>query len=94
MTRLAKWNPASLDGVVRSLVLAQANLVEITTHATVGTLMEIEHSLGRVPLGYTLSDPPFAFVQYGHNSDDTAHTDRYLYIRFSVASTALKLLVF
>ena len=94
MSRIAKWNPGNLDGVVRALVGSQANLVEVTTHATAGTLMEVEHSLGRIPIGYVLCDPPFAFIQYGRNTDDTEHTDKYLYVRFSVPSTALKLLVF
>ena len=94
MPRVAQYNSRDHDATLRALVGSQANMVDVTTHAVAGTLMDIEHSLGRIPIGYVLCDPPFAFIQYGRNTDDTEHTDKYLYVRFSVPSTALKLLVF
>lgn len=92
--RVAHQIPGNPEATMRSLLGAQPTLVEITTPAEPGNLMEIPHGLGRIPLGYTLCDPPYALILHGREASDSAHSDQNLYVRFSVPSTSLKLLVF
>ena len=94
MSRVATLNRPNPLATVRALVQGQTNALAVTTSSRAGTLMEIPHDLGRVPIGYTIGRGPFAVFQHGWNSDDTAWTDKFIYLRFGIASTDLTILVF
>ena len=93
MSRVAVLNRRNVDATVRALVAGSANAVSITTPSRAGTLLEIPHDLGRIPIGYTIGKGPFAMFQHGWNTGDTDWTTKFLYLRFGVADTALTLLV-
>ena len=64
---------------------------DVTSHATAGTEFSISHTLGRVPAGYIVVKRDKAAVVY---DGTTVWTTSTIYLRCSVSSTALRLIVF
>lgn len=90
------WQPShfSMDMDFDALERALGQLVEIEDSGTLGSLLEVEHGLGRVPSvvrigkiqvgsGYTMTNP----VQAWKREDDPADTERLFYVRISPASS-------
>ena len=82
------------EQTLRDLADSQPVFIGITTPAASGDEMKIEHSLGRIPKGYVLGERPFMVFSHGHDDDDTAWDEHFIYLRFSLASTALTIAVF
>lgn len=91
--RIATYNPASLDSTVRALCAAQEDILTLTTPATIGAELEIPHGLGKIPNGYAIINQPYSATAIGSGRGDTAWTKEKLYLKFSVASTALTIKV-
>ena len=92
--RTAQFNPISEASTLRQLVSAQPVTVDITTPSVAGGLLEIKHNLGRIPKGYFIAKGPYMTFQHGWNLTDTAWTNQYMYLRFSILSTPMTLAVF
>lgn len=82
-------NPAT---TLQQLVEGQPDFIEITTPATAGTELAIQHGLGRVPKGFEVVKRPFianpaigeGLFQAGVG--DTTWTKEFLYLKFSRTS--------
>lgn len=92
--RTAQFNPVFPDSTLRQLVSAQPVVIEITTPSVPGALLTIKHNLGRIPKGYFIAKGPYMTFQHGWNPGDTAWTNQYMYLRFSILSTSVTLAVF
>lgn len=94
MGQFATLLPGQEEETLRSLVLGQALMLSITTPAIPGEELKIQHNLGRVPHGYTLMTRPFMTFQHGHDSSDTDWDAQFMYLRFSIIDTDLRIAVF
>ena len=94
MGQFAEFIPGREDQTQRDLVAGQTLVIPITAPSIPGEELEIQHNLGRIPNGYALIDRPFMVFSHGHDSDDTAWDEHYMYLRFSIVDTDLTIAVF
>lgn len=76
--------------IINSLFLLGGKLVTYTTNATAGTQDTVAHDLGYVPQGYIPVDKAVAVDIYTGTAADSTN----LYLKASVASAKVTLLVF
>lgn len=94
MGQQSTYIPGREDETLKEFIGLQPVFIEITTPTIPGELLEIEHNLGRIPQGYSIVDRPFTMFNHGRDSTDTAWTEHFMYLRFSLAGTAMKIVVF
>lgn len=90
--RHATYNPANMAMTARLLTEGQPDFIEVTTPATPGNELAILHGLARTPKGYVIVDAPYQHMVVGRGT--TAWTSRYIYLKFSLASTDITIGVF
>jgi len=94
MTVLIEESPGDVPETVRRIVERQTTFIDITTPSTAGNELEVRHTLGRTPIGFSIVKAPYQASAWWSGDGDTDWDDTSMWLKFSVTDVDMTIGVY